>query len=48
VASYDIAWLTGVALAPEQVTYAATPVAEVRDEGMIFMHGLSVGMEARF
>lgn len=49
-ASYDLAWLFGVALAAEQfqrqIPVGTTP--EIRDEGTVFMHGLTMGMQFQF
>ncbi len=49
-ASYDLAWLFGVALAAEQVQreIPADTSPEIRDEATVFMHGLTLGMQFHF
>jgi hypothetical protein len=49
-ASYDLAWLFGVALAAEQVQrqIPADTTPEIRDEGVVFMHGLTMGVQFHF
>jgi hypothetical protein len=42
-ASYDFMWLAGVALAPDQFTFAET--ARLSLDGVIFYQGLSLGFE---
>lgn len=49
-ASYDLAWLFGVALAPEQIQrqIPVDTTPEIRDEGTVFMHGMTMGMQFQF
>lgn len=44
-ASYDFMWITGVALAPEQVQFVASPVNFTNSNGSIFSQGVSLGLE---
>jgi len=44
-ASYDFIWVTGVAMAPEQLDFGSTPTLRLNDNGHLFYHGLSVGLE---
>jgi len=44
-AAYDFTWVTGLALAPEQLQMTTSPVNKINTNGMIFMHGLSLGLE---
>ena len=44
-ASYDFMWITGVALAPEQLQFAANPVNRINTNGTIFAQGVSLGLE---
>ncbi len=44
-ASGDLMVVTGLALAPDQVQFATTPVEEIKTGGTIFYAGLSFGME---
>ena len=44
-ASWDFMWITGVALAPEQVQFVSNPIARVNSNGTIFSQGLSLGLE---
>ena len=44
-AAYDFMWITGVALAPEQIQFVATPVPRINNNGMIFAQGVSLGLE---
>jgi len=44
-ASYDFMWITGLALAPEQVTFDTNPPATINTNGMVFYHGVSLGAE---
>jgi hypothetical protein len=44
-ASYDFTWVSGVALAPEQLQFDANPVNTINANGFIFMHGAKVGLE---
>lgn len=48
-AGYNTIWIGGVALAPDQFSFAADgPVTTVSNGGGIFLHGASVGLEARW
>ena len=47
-AAYNAYWLTGVAMAPEQLTFATFPTGQVNDEHLVFMHGLSLGLELNY
>jgi hypothetical protein len=44
-ASWDFMWITGVALAPEQLQFVATPVNRVNTNGYIYSQGVSLGVE---
>ena len=44
-ASYDFMWITGLALAPEQITFDTNPPTTINTNGIIFYHGLSLGAE---
>jgi hypothetical protein len=44
-AAYDFTWVTGLALAPEQLQMTTLPVNKINTNGMLFMHGLSLGLE---
>jgi len=44
-ASYDFMWVTGLALAPAQLTFDTNPPAAIQTEGTAFYHGLSLGAE---
>jgi hypothetical protein len=44
-ASWDFMWITGVALAPEQLQFVANPVNRVNVNGSIFSQGVSLGLE---
>lgn len=44
-ASYDLMWLDGVALAPEQVDFALKSPATVNDNGTVFFQGVSLGFD---
>ena len=44
-AAYDFMWITGVALAPEQLQFAATPANSINTNGTIFSQGVSLGLE---
>ena len=53
VAGYEAVYLAGLALAPDQVQAAATPVAgaaslNLRTDGTMFIHGGRVGLEILF
>jgi hypothetical protein len=48
-AGYNTIWIGGVALAPDQFSFAADgPVTTVTNGGGIFLHGASLGLEARW
>jgi len=44
-AAYDFMWVTGLALAPEQVQFVADPTDRVNVNGAIFSQGISLGLE---
>ena len=44
-ASYDFMWVTGLALAPEQLQFETNPEARVNTNGHIYYHGLTLGAE---
>ncbi|MEN6459264.1 MAG: BBP7 family outer membrane beta-barrel protein [Thermoguttaceae bacterium] len=44
-ASYDMMWVTGLALAPEQLQFAVSPVNQINTNGTAVMHGPSLGLE---
>jgi hypothetical protein len=44
-AAYDFMWITGLALAPEQLQLVAEPTNRINTNGTIFSHGVSLGME---
>jgi hypothetical protein len=44
-AAYDFMWIAGVALAPEQLQFAANPVNRLNGNGSIFSQGVSLGLE---
>ncbi len=43
--AWDFMWITGLALAPEQLQFAAYPINRVNVNGTIFSQGLSLGLE---
>jgi hypothetical protein len=49
-AGYNLIWITGVALAPDQLDFNATlPSGDQLDShGSVFLHGVSCGVEARW
>ena len=50
-AGYNVMWIEGVALAPDQLDFdfAAAPSGnQLDDGGGMFLHGLNVGVEARW
>lgn len=49
-AGYNLIWLQGLALAPEQLDYTFTPESgtALHRDGGLFLHGLSLGVEARW
>lgn len=44
-AGYDFMWVTGVAMAPEQLQFVPLPVNKINTNGTIFYHGISLGLE---
>jgi hypothetical protein len=46
-AGYQLMWIEGLALAPEQIDYTLTPASgsRIRTNGDIFYHGVSLGLE---
>jgi hypothetical protein len=44
-AGWDFMWISGVALAPEQLQFVADPVPYVNTNGHIFSQGVSLGLE---
>jgi hypothetical protein len=44
-AGYDFMWVTGLALAPEQLQFIAEPVNRINTNGTVFSHGVKLGME---
>lgn len=49
-AGYNLIWIAGVALAPDQLDFSGTlPAGEqLSSNGSVFLHGVSCGMEARW
>ena len=47
-ASYDLMWLTGLALAPEQMEFDRVPSGMLNAGGTLFYHGLTAGFEWTF
>lgn len=49
-AGYNLMWLSGVALAPNQLDFSAAPDAgnRIASNGSVFLHGVSAGIEARW
>ncbi len=49
-AGYNLLWVEGVALAPDQFDFSNTPTSgtAIASNGGVFMHGLSAGVEARW
>lgn len=45
---YDLMWITGLALAPEQMDFGPTPSGRVNMGGTVFYHGLTAGFEWTF
>ena len=47
---YNVLWLQGVALAPDQLDFTDTPTSGggIDNEGAVFLHGANVGLEARW
>jgi len=44
-AGYDLMWVTGLALAPEQLTFDTTPANDINKNGHVYMHGLTLELE---
>jgi hypothetical protein len=44
-AGWDFMWVTGLALAPEQLQFTTNPVNKINTNGSIFYQGLSLGLE---
>ena len=44
-ASWDMTWVVGVALAPEQLQWATNPAPRVNNNGTVFYQGVSLGIE---
>jgi hypothetical protein len=44
-ASYDFMWITGMALAPEQIQFNPAPVNQIDSDGFLFLNGLKLGLE---
>jgi hypothetical protein len=44
-ASYDFMWISGLALAPEQLQFTANPTNRITAAGTMFSQGVSLGME---
>jgi hypothetical protein len=49
-AGYNLMWITGVALAPDQLDFSAEIGAgnQINSGGSVFLHGVSCGLEARW
>jgi hypothetical protein len=47
-AGYDFMWVTGLALAPEQVEFSYAPVGKINCNGSILAHGIELGLEWRW
>jgi hypothetical protein len=44
-ASYDFTWVSGVALAPEQLQFDTKPVNRINANGLAFFNGATLGLE---
>ena len=44
-AGYDFMWVTGLALAPEQLQLVLNPVNRINTNGLIFYQGVSLSLE---
>ncbi len=44
-AMYDITWVPGVALAPEQLQFNTEPINKLNANGLAYFHGVSLGLE---
>jgi hypothetical protein len=49
-AGYNLIWITGTALAPDQLDFSGTLPAgnQLSSSGNVFLHGVSAGLEARW
>jgi len=49
-AGYNLIWITGVALAPDQLDFSGELPAgnQIDSDGCVFLHGVSCGVEARW
>ena len=49
-AGYNLIWIEGVALAPDQLDFTNTPTSgtTLANHGGVFLHGLNLGVEARW
>jgi hypothetical protein len=49
-AGYNLMWIAGVALAPDQLDFDATLPSgdQLASDGSVFLHGVSCGVEARW
>ena len=45
---YDLMWVTGLALAPEQMKFETDPSTKLNSGGTVFYHGLTAGCEWTF
>ncbi len=43
-AAYDLMWVTGLALAPEQLRFETDPPTGINTNGLAYLHGLSLGL----
>ncbi len=51
VAGYNVLWIEGVALAPDQLDFnfaAAQGGSQINNRGGVFLHGVNVGLEGRW
>lgn len=44
-ASYDMTWVPGVALAPEQLQFNTQPVNKINTNGLAYFHGITLSLE---
>jgi hypothetical protein len=44
-ASYDFLWASGLALAPEQLQFDTQPSNKINGNGLLFLNGISLGLE---
>ena len=49
-AGYNLIWLEGVALAPDQLDFSNTPDSgrKLDSDGGVFLHGVNLGLESRW